>query len=721
MRYFGSFIAGVFLLIIVTGVPAHAFPSLEELERSAGDGPEAMSAAAAMGRDGLLEELERQRQGPKYFLNAGYGYSDEPQYVGSDNTVSYGKLEANGGISFPLFGSWSRLKINRLKAEADAADSASKAKLLKLLNVSAIRGAYAVLWTESIKIKAAECFLTGCESADKILTARQSESLVLRSDRLEFMAAFETARRDIAMSQLRKVQALQIMRLATGRELEMPESLPVPSLPVFASARADVDGSPVIESRRAAVRIYEKIADETNRPDREGSVVVGVSGSREAPGGYGSGAYIGFSMSEPLKTAASGQDKARLAAMADLDRAKREELYERMKLDGEAEEAMAWARYAEANIAAQRVKLSAVSEGVREKLLRRKALAGDTFEQLQAGRYQYYLRFRDMIDSYLIFVQSGADVLRAAYPAGIAAEPPARVSAADDTSIEALLSPAWFAGDGSLSKRAAQTQAAEHTVIMPERGFSIYVWDASGLLASDASRKNTAALMKARGVTRALISFSADELRQILDGSNAPALRSALSELKTHGISTELLLGDPEWLLAGKRASLLSVIKKMSSFDFNGVHLDIEPDSLPDAASKRPEYAAALADTVNEAASAYGAPVSFSVHPRYLEGALGDVMTGRLRPPSVSYIAPMIYSADVNTTASRMDEILNRYQGFRFAPAQSVESSIPKSESWRSAGLKNFTDAMQALTLRLSSHKNFRGLIIQDWNNLKEM
>ena len=62
----------------------------------------------------------------------------------------------------------------------------------------------------------------------RYLDERRDAFLLLEADNLEFRAAYDMAKRDIAVSNLRRVQALQVIRLATGVMWPMPEEPPFP-------------------------------------------------------------------------------------------------------------------------------------------------------------------------------------------------------------------------------------------------------------------------------------------------------------------------------------------------------------------------------------------------------------------------------------------------------------------------------------------------------------
>ena len=699
---------------------ALGFPALEELESRVGDGPEVLAAISAMRRDSLGEALERQREGVRYFFNASYGYSDEPQYVGSTSNVSYEKFTLGAGLSFPLFGTWNKLKINRLNAEIAAIDSKYRPQLLALHNLAALRKAYAVLWVESQKIKLAKIFLSSQEDVTRHLNTRREAALLLEADNLEFRTAFDMAKRDVAVSNLRRVQALHVLRLATGVMWPMPEEPPFPTLPAFEGAAADVAANPAILMRREGLEKYAKLVEVTKRIDRESTITVGVTGSKEEPGDFGSGVYLGFSISEPIKSALSPEDKANLAARADYERAEREALFTRMKLEGEAEEALSYAAYASANIEAQLSRLRAISESVRERLLRHASLAGDTFEQLQSSRYQYYRVAADVLDSYLLFMESGADILSYAYPRGRDGEPSARAAVASSGAIEAMLSPLWLSGPSAAFAAApGMAKGPQYDAKFLPGG--VYVWEAAPFL-SPASRGRALVRLKERGVERMLISFTDKELRSFKDKEARHDLQALLSEVAAMGISPELLLGEPTWLYPENREELILIIKFMSAFDFSGIHLDIEPDSLPGAAEQRPKLLEFLIDTVKESRRAAGRlPVSFSLHPRYLEDVLGKILAERLPASDVSYIAPMIYSANAAGVAARMSGILSRFPQFDFVLAQSVEKGLPKSESYAAVGMDGFSASMRGIDEKLAPRRNYKGIIVQDWKDYEVM
>lgn len=385
---------------------AQTLPPLHEAESMIGEGPEVLAAVAAMGRDEQMMELERQRMGAKYFFSATFGYSDEPLFETSEESASYRKLGIGAGLVFPIFGTWNKQKINALESQIRSIESEYRPRILKLHNLAALRKAYVTLWSECEKIAIAERFLKTEENTSKILVEREKNGLLLPADRIEFLTAYDMARRDIAVSNMRKTQALQIIRLATGQLWEMPGEMEIPTLPAFNGMKADIEKHPEIAMRKETLKKYEDLMNEKRNVDREGSFTVGATATKDFPGEIGSGVYASVTISEPLGTAFSKEDKIKKAAEHDLKRAQREELFMRIKVQGEADEAASLAAYSVANIRANESRLAALTEAVRERILRHASISGDTFEQLQKSRYQYYRGVIDIFESEMMFMQT---------------------------------------------------------------------------------------------------------------------------------------------------------------------------------------------------------------------------------------------------------------------------------------------------------------------------
>lgn len=723
-----------FQLIIISSVGcafAEPLPPLRVAESMIEDGPEVLAAIAVMGRDEQLALLERQRMGAKYFFNTTFGYSDEPLFETSEESASYSKIGVSAGLSFPIFGTWSRQKISALESEIRSIESRYRPRILKLHNITALRKAYVTLWSECEKAAAAKRFLETEEETSKILTEREKNGLILPADKLEFMSAYDFARRDIALSEMRKTQALQIIRLATGRLWEMPQSIEIPDMPAFDSLKANIAGHPEIAMRKETLRKYESLMHEKRNTEREGSFTIGATAAKDFPGEIGSGVYASVTVSGPLGTASSGDGKIKKAAEQDLKRAEREELFMRIKVQGEAEESASLASYAVADIKAQESRLAALTEAVRERLMRHASLAGDTFEQLQKSRYQYYRGVMDILESEMIFMQTGADLLAYAYPEGPSSEPAERIRPIADNPLRSrMLDPDWLTshspvpgGSGPISAPQHQQRndvSANTAPAHKKCPLAVYVWDASPFLAPE-TRMSSLSDLRSKGFDHFLISFTAEQIDKFDSYYGMMELKDLLSATERMGIRADLLLGEPTWLYPEERKDLIRIVEKMKKFRFKGIHLDIEPDSLPNSENRRQELLEYLKETVKEVKLASDMKLSLSVHPRYLEGGPDALSSESLAGLDLEYISVMIYTTDLEKAVRRMRAIMMINPSQHFCLAQSVERVLSPAESYFLSGEELYREKMDIMGRELSANRGFSGLIIQAWEDLGGM
>jgi len=198
-------------------------------------------------------------------------------------------------------------------------------------------------------------------------------------------------------------------------------------------------------------------------------------------------------------------------------------------------------------------------------------------------------------------------------------------------------------------------------------------------------------------------------------------LKDLLSAAERMGIRADLLLGEPTWLYPEKRKDLIRIVEKMKKFSFKGLHLDIEPDSLPDSENRRQELLGYLKDTVKEVRQASDMKLSLSIHPRYLEGGPDSLSSLDLAGLDLEYISVMIYTTDPEKAVRRMRDIMIVNTSQYFCLAQSVERVLSPSESYFSSGEGLYRERMERIGRELSASKGFRGLVIQAWEDLGGM
>ena len=694
----------VFCLVASLSAQPLYLPNLQELEEMVCDGPEVLSSLAALTRDEHLSELAKTRIGGKLFLGLSYGYSDEPINETSEERLSYRKATVRGGVRFPILGTWTKEKISVLQGELRALEGRILLDRTRELNLTALRKAYVVLWGERKKRRILENFLSSREETEAVLSRRVKEGLLLESDRLEFMSAYDMAFRDLAASSRAEGQALSTVSLATGRSWSIPQGIQEPSLPGWSGEERSllVDHISDVKHNDSVLDLYRRIADMTERINREGSIEIGVTAGRDFPGTTGTGAYVSVNIEEPFRSIGSEKDHAKLAAMADLDRRRADGLVERIRLEGELGDSMALLEYGLRSLVANTSRVKAASEAVRINDLRHGKIPGDTYEKLQIARYALLRTSLDEVDSQVLILQAASEVCRflpesltdRGYPLAILQLP---------------------AVSTAVALPASKAIVPQRT--LAPQGVSVYVWEAAPFLDSN-TRGGELERLKQEGFPRVLMSFNGQEVRSIREGSLRASLDGLLNRASELGITVDLLLGDPTWILPEHRLELVRLIQVLSPFPFRGLHLDLEPDSLPDSSGRRAYLAGELIRTLEAVKARTTLPISISAHPRYFEGELGAVVGKGLEGLDLEEVALMIYSTDRDNVVRRMGGILAAYPGINFSLAQSIEPILSPKESHYSTGRGALWGSIRYYD-GFFDVPNFKGLLVQDWKDYK--
>lgn len=145
----------------------------------------------------------------------------------------------------------------------------------------------------------------------------------------------------------------------------------------------------------------------------------------------------------------------------------------------------------------------------------------------------------------------------------------------------------------------------------------VWVWKTERFLEEGPSRQALLAMRRAGQVERVYLSLD----RSMLDGFPGHAgVANLVSLLHLSGMRVSALVGDGGWIYPAKRERLTGALEKIASHNravepgqrFDAVHLDIEPQALPEwkegGAAKKQELLSLLLDTVKEARSRLSAP-----------------------------------------------------------------------------------------------------------------
>lgn len=736
------FFCSLFIFSLNISVKAASLPNLEELESYINNSPEVLSAEMNYLRNESLLRAEEARNGTKYFLGANYGYHHEPLFETSPNKNTYQKLNLNGGLVFPLLGSKNKERIREIQAEIDLVDTKLQKENAKVSQLTDLRKAYVILWAAQEKIALAEKFLATEKTVQAVLQDRQKSGLLLPADELELLAVYADARRDIAFSRLMNVRALQVINLVTGQEWSVEGKVISPLLPALDVTTIEVQKYPEVLYQKELIDKYQELVEKSGENNQDVDLTVGFQSSKDFPGDTGNGAYAALTWRGSLEGLKAKENYDAKAANYELEKAKEEARLNYLKLVGKIEEAVENVNYLQTNVEAKKAHLLVAAEDIRERLLRHQFLPGDTFERLQQAKSQYYRLAMEVIDEEASLLEAAIDVLEYTYPSGNEEKERTFLIGENEFLRNSLFSKSWENtetlfpfGDKdlntkemmplsvdvvqSIEKNTENPQTTKKNIVINQMErkipWGVYIWNADALL-NEKQRAQTLQDLINAGFSDVLLSFTGEQIRYIVSEKGQAELESLLDEAKKSRLKVSLLLGDPNWAKHENKAELIHAIQQLERFDFVGVHLDIEPDSLSEARENRIDLFNQLIDNLHDIKKITKKPLSISIHPRYLEGELGEIAKERLPQIELEKVVVMLYSSKTDQTMNRMKEIIENQPNLNIALAQSVEHSISSEESYAYHTRQDFFQAMQSLENGLAVDEIF----IQAWEDYKE-
>jgi len=169
--------------------------------------------------------------------------------------------------------------------------------------------------------------------------------------------------------------------------------------------------------------------------------------------------------------------------------------------------------------------------------------------------------------------------------------------------------------------------------------------------------------------------------RELQDGFPTQAWQRTSRLLQESGIRTELLLGDPGWLLPAQRSRLMDLLQNAARAGVLSVHLDLEPDQLdsPAGSSIRDSAMTYLEETLRAARSIFPPPLrlSASLHHRYFSDPTWSPSAERIDRLQLDEIVLMAYVANMDRMHSILKSALRQPRKTPIAMAASVEASLP--------------------------------------------
>ncbi|MGC9193848.1 MAG: TolC family protein [Syntrophobacteraceae bacterium] len=693
--------------------------TLQQLEEKIQAAPQVLSAVAELEQS--LHRLAARKAASGLKMQAGLSTGTFEEPLDAYTLSNFNEATATIGLSYPLLGTRQKEQINILDARAKTWTNREKMELARRVALNTLRSYYALYWAGRRKIELSKAFLAGKNVLEQILKQRTSRGLLLDADREEFLTAFHLAARNIANARVDQIKALGIINLLTHSNFsDLSCTYPSLAQPCTIPSRLRtqiLNDHPEVLLRRSLVQEQRRLLGLKTYDDVDANVQLAGTATTVYPSGItGYGVAISFSMQLPARelTAADCRQQASQASLEksryDLDQAVGQ-------LQTDALAALAKYRAAREDLQYQSQRLKASLESLRENKLRKGYMAGDTIEKLQKSRFEYYKAGIDLISAKTSLFQAQADLLQLA-PQGCGGDQP-EIS---DTASEVEVSNAPLRTDLPSAMNPPPGLAPTDKVVKaPERKNAVYVWDSAPLLNGGGSEKSAWESFNAFAIDRVLLSLDRQQIQAAATAQGARRLRLSLETAHRDGLRVDLLLGEPLWILPDHRQDLLDIVKQLKGFAFDGLHLDLEPDSLDTRQYSRKYLLAQLVKTLEAVHDLSPWPLSLSIHPRYFDQKeFKDYLGEAFSKIPISEVTLMVYIANPEKVARRVAPILEANPKLRFSIALSVEPELSPGESYNSKGWSALKEAIEALKSRLD-HSNFSAVIIQSWSYLKQL
>jgi outer membrane protein TolC len=684
--------------------------ALRQLEQALADPDEVLIATADL-EVGLAQLAQQQSElGLKLFGHAGSGYTRDTSLTDADR--GYTTFDLRAGLRYPLLGRAAAEQRGLIEAETAVKEKEQRLQLARVQSLAALRRQYLVYWGAQEKLILTRSFLAGEDQTSALLAQRRQAGYLLASDQLEFLTAFDLARRNqesLRATQQKALRTLQrLSPTVSSPFLAQPPELPLPCQDPDKLKTAVTEQYPTISLLRLRLAGLQRQAPLTRADSVDANVDLFTAAGNDdfqTNPEYSIGVNIAVQL--PVGRLRHHQAPLREVWRALIEKARHEMALESSNTCALAEEALALYRAAQADLLLANRRLQAAIENVRENTLRAAYLEGDTLERLQQSRYGYYQAALDYIDSQTRRWNLQVSLLEYA-PEGCNT---------DNSLGDKDTFPAGLAGSNGTD---APPHGVRSTASQPGID-SFYVWNAHALRKQSDIEAGFWRRLRSAGVRRLLLSLNSTEIAELAQPAARSVFRAWLENARAEGLAMELLLGEPLWILPQYRGTLRDLVASLADLPFSGLHLDLEPHQLGMTQGEIEKLRVEWLESVKAAGAVSPWPLGVSLHPRYLQpDGPWPGLGADLSLIGVREIALMIYNSNPERVMAIAIPILETNAGLCFSIAQSVEPQLTEQESHHLAGRELFDARMALLASRLE-RPNFSGILVQAWDHWQEL
>jgi hypothetical protein len=673
----------LFLLQASSACAASAFP-LSDLEKAVADAPSVRIARLAESAQASALNGDRAQQKGRLTIGAAAGGYRELV----TQTLARNYVSANGivGVRFPFVSSLED-KETLLHGDTLLAERHIDGDIARRGVLRALRTQYAAYWAAQRKTRFAESFLNDERRTESALSIRAGTHQAFAFEHMEITSNYDAARRDAAQFSREAHHALMNLGILIGKTFPpfVPDEPQITPFCNNASTFTDavLANNPALITLRAQLHEAESLAAAARRLPFQAGITIDQSAVGQMPGGSGLGYATTASVDLSIPLEARRIASNRREQYAALTRQLQEQIaLQSAQMRADAQDVFLQQKQDIQNTAFAQSRRAAADEALRERMLRYGRLSGDTLEQVAQTRYAFYQ------------------------------------TAVTEAEARSQLA-AHIADAAALSSDHCAAPANDANSAPTQPMLSAYAWRIAPLLEGPSTLWSD---LRRERINVLFISLNAAQIKDMEnDARHRDALTTFIAAAHAHDVTIGLLLGEAHWLLPESRDALLAIVRGLSAYPFDVLHLDIEPAQL--TLPGRPP--ASLLPELLRTFEAVGAispwPIDISVHYRDMRSVAPDFCFAcSLAQANVRTVTLMTYITDPMKIASIVRPIIDANPHLRFRVAQSVEANLPSHESYAVAGKAAFLRA--SVTLRtLLTEPNFDGVVVQSYDDYKAM
>jgi hypothetical protein len=662
-----------FLLLAAIGgaVPGSSLSEWERASSEAASGPTIARLEAWRAERDVASHHERS------WLGADVGTGWAAGEVGREGL--YGTSGIRWTVS--LWGPAQRARSAARSYDLDSADAIRQGSADVARALAIARHVYLDAWNATRKLGVAESFLRTRRTSEEILDRRERKGLVLRADHLEYLTTYLAVDRDTAWWKglLRSAEA-EAGILAPRSDA--PDWSELPDLPV-----------PLLDSPLVAPSNLPDIVAES--PLQRLDLAAGAAARVDAPveGDLTQDVRLFLEARFPLGAQPDRIRRDRLRAES--MRSREASIATRRKAD--LARAIEERRAADVALRFAQARFEAALQQAREARLRTGASPIDPLERKIQAEGRLYRTAIERLDAHTARLHRDVDLLE------LGAREGARVRV-DSTDL-----PRLFADPAPVSPAATPTRP----------WVRLLAWDPAPLVADP---ERWGAMLQQGGIGAVALSWTAAGFDSLKRSPRARGeVAAAIATLERFGISCDLLLGEPTWLIAGQVDRLTEIVSAVSMIPFRRIVLDLEPLQLDSATLPRASWAEAMARATRAVGLAGDRPVDWILQSEVASRA--PECLDSLDAAGAFALGAMFYSRSAATIETRSIQFLRSSSRLPRRIVVSIESppALAPDETLEGMGRARLHALLDSLAANLSGHGSFEGFDIQsfeDWTRI---